>query len=382
MTDQPAICTIIAKNYVAHARVLVESFLAKHPGGECFVLVIDDFEGYIDPALESFRLVRLDELGISDARSLCFKYNVTELATAVKATLIKHLLDRLKVGSLLYLDPDILVTGSLLPLFDKLERSPAILTPHLDTDYPDDGKYPDDRHILISGIFNLGFLGIRKGPWADRFLAWLEPKLMSHCIIDHKQGYFVDQRFFDLALAIFPEMEIERNVGYNVAYWNMHSRFLRVSDDAWVCNGEALRFFHFSDYKPESAEVISGHMNRYLIADRPDMVPIFELYHSKLIAHGYEEVRKWPYGYARFGDGRIVSDDIRRIYRESEGLEAKKTDPFRDQELSQKSVRIALRNRVDRKFDRIRGWVWKGFEGAWMCLKILGLNRLRVKALL
>ena len=48
------ICTIIAKNYVAHARVLAESFLEHHPEGACYALVIDDVEGYIDAASEPF----------------------------------------------------------------------------------------------------------------------------------------------------------------------------------------------------------------------------------------------------------------------------------------------------------------------------------------
>jgi hypothetical protein len=49
------VCTIIAKNYVAHARVLARSFAAQHPGGGFRVLVIDDHDGYLraeDEALE------------------------------------------------------------------------------------------------------------------------------------------------------------------------------------------------------------------------------------------------------------------------------------------------------------------------------------------
>jgi hypothetical protein len=51
------ICTIIAKNYIAHARVLAQSHKEHHPEGTCYVLVIDDTEGYIDASLEPFELV-------------------------------------------------------------------------------------------------------------------------------------------------------------------------------------------------------------------------------------------------------------------------------------------------------------------------------------
>ena len=49
------ICTIIAKNYVAQARVLARTFLELHPGSRCYVLVIDEFDGYLDPSAEAFR---------------------------------------------------------------------------------------------------------------------------------------------------------------------------------------------------------------------------------------------------------------------------------------------------------------------------------------
>src|SRR4051812_9000390 len=48
------ICTIIAKNYLAAARVLAQSFHEQHPSARCHVLVIDEIEDYFDPAQEPF----------------------------------------------------------------------------------------------------------------------------------------------------------------------------------------------------------------------------------------------------------------------------------------------------------------------------------------
>jgi hypothetical protein len=70
------ICTIIAKNYVAHARVLAESFLEHHPEETCYVLVIDDTEGYIDAASEPFELVRPAQLDIDDYEHMAAIYDV------------------------------------------------------------------------------------------------------------------------------------------------------------------------------------------------------------------------------------------------------------------------------------------------------------------
>ena len=77
------ICTIIAKNYVGHARVLAESFREHHPEGTCYVLVIDEVEGYIDPSSEPFKLVTPAQLDIDDYEHMAAIYDVLELSTAV-----------------------------------------------------------------------------------------------------------------------------------------------------------------------------------------------------------------------------------------------------------------------------------------------------------
>ena len=107
------ICTIIARNYVAHARVLAESFQKVHPDGTCTVLVIDDPAGFIDPAEEPFELLTIDRIGLADPARMAAAYDVMELSTAVKPWLLRTLLERPGVDSVIYLDPDIQVFDSL-----------------------------------------------------------------------------------------------------------------------------------------------------------------------------------------------------------------------------------------------------------------------------
>ena len=45
MSDR-ILCTIIAKNYVAFARTLAQSFLSQYSDGKVYVLIVDDFEGH------------------------------------------------------------------------------------------------------------------------------------------------------------------------------------------------------------------------------------------------------------------------------------------------------------------------------------------------
>lgn len=335
-----AICTIIAKNYIAFARTLAQSFLSFHPDNKCFVLIVDDFEGYINPADECFEVIKLADLGIPNLRSFCFQYDIKELCTAVKADLLEYLISEKSIDQLLYLDPDILVTGSFDGLFERLRTYDIVLTPHLDTDYPDDDFLPDDGWILRAGLFNLGFIGVNSSENARLFLNWWKSKLYKNCVVDVMNGYFVDQKFIDFVPLYFRNVFIEKNVGYNVAYWNVHSRLLSKNNGHWLCNSEALYFFHFSGYPaPERGAIsvyVSNCSSRYEFSNRPDLQQIFSHYKNLLIRNGHKRARSWPYTFAYFKTGEPIPNELRAYYRNNSECR-NGGDPFESLELKSRA---------------------------------------------
>jgi len=146
------ICTIIAKNYISFARTLCNSFIKYHPDANCYVLIIDDIEGYIEPVKENFEIIKINELGIKNLRDFCFKYNNVELSTAFKPYLLQYLLNKKSIDRIFYLDPDILVTNPIKSLHEQLDQYDILLTPHINKDYPDDGLLPNDSIIMKHGI--------------------------------------------------------------------------------------------------------------------------------------------------------------------------------------------------------------------------------------
>lgn len=321
-----AICTIIAKNYLAFARTLCSSFLEYHPDGACYVLIIDDVDGYVDPNDELFELVRLPDLNIVGLREMCFKYNIIELSTAVKPYLLQHLLDTKAVDKMLYLDPDIMVMNRLDQLYKELDTADFIITPHIDTDYPDDNLFPNDAHIMKHGVFNLGFIGVKKCKNTLDFLAWWQHKLYDKCIMDPANGYFVDQKFLDLAITLFRGFTIIYNVGYNVAYWNLHSRNVSLDDGTWKCNDEKLYFFHFSNYKPEKPLLISKEQTRHNFESLPHIKALYDLYRRRLIENNYSACRQWPYTFNYFSNNKLIVDLVRKYYRHNRRIAV--SDPF------------------------------------------------------
>ena len=330
--SQPrAICTIIAKNYLAFARTLAQSFQTHHPNDKCFVLIVDDFANYIDPAREQFEIIKLEDLEIPDVRNFCFKYDLKELCTAVKARLLEDLITAKGIDRLFYLDPDILVTAPLDELFEKLGGHDIVLTPHLDRDYPNDGRLPDVGHILRAGVFNLGFIGINSSANARSFLDWWRPKLDEKCLNDVEHGYFVDQKYIDLVPLLFPNVLIETGVGYNAAYWNLHSRFVSHNGTGWRCNDSPLYFFHFSGYSPERATIsshIPNHLARYRLSNRRDLRKLFREYKRLLRKNDYDSTIDWPYSFGYFDTGEPISRANRAFYRTAGKRAQRFGDPF------------------------------------------------------
>jgi hypothetical protein len=349
MGSNRAGCTIIAKNYFAAAKTLAHSFLAQHPGDKFYVLIVDEFEGYLDPAVEKFEVVPLAALDIPDRLSFCFKYSITELCTAVKGYFLEYLITEKGLDKVLYIDPDILVTSSLEGIFESLDGRDIALTPHIDVDYPDDGLLPNDIVILMHGVFNLGFIGINASENARAFLRWWQTKLYDKCVMDVTRAYFVDQKFIDLVPGLFDSYHVERNPGYNVAYWNLHSRYISRENGSWRCNGGLLYFFHFSGYDPNQAELIvtekyfPSALARFRLSNRPDLQPLFAEYRSLLFENGHEQMQKWPYTFARFKSGEPVPNQLRIQYRNSPGDWEKYGNPFESKRLERSAVIMRMR---------------------------------------
>src|SRR4051812_10327865 len=96
------VCTIIAKNYLAYARVLGRSLAEHQPDARFKVLIIDDIEGYVDPAGEPFDVVTIDQLDIDGFARMAVMYSVLELSTAVKPWLLRWMLANSSDGGAVY----------------------------------------------------------------------------------------------------------------------------------------------------------------------------------------------------------------------------------------------------------------------------------------
>jgi glycosyltransferase involved in cell wall biosynthesis len=323
----PLACTIIANNYLAYARAFTRSFLERHPAGKVCVLIVDRPQPGHRYEDEPFAVTFADQLGIPGFEHFSFRYSIVELSTAVKPWFLLHLHRTLGVDRACYFDPDILILGDLGELYDLLRSADAVLTPHL-TAPIDDSLVPGEREILLSGIYNLGFLGLAFNERTLAFLGWWKERLYRWCLHEVDKGLFVDQRWMDLAPAFLPRTEILRDPGYNVAYWNLSHRTLTRHGGSWWVADVPLRFFHFSGYDFNRPDSLSKFQDRFTFAERPDVLPLFQLYGESIRRQGQQEVQDYPYGYGRFANGVAIPDLARRALRRVDPGGVRWPNPF------------------------------------------------------
>jgi len=322
------ICTIVAKNYLAYARCLTESFLRHHPEGQVIVMLVDELgDGGFDAAEERFTTVLASEIGIPDFKQMAYRYTLLELNTAVKPFLLEYVFREYSCRKLCYFDPDIYFYSRIDEILNLLDKHGIVLTPHLTGLSVDESK-SNDLDILRSGAYNLGFIGLSKHSALETFLRWWQLKLRKHCEVNLDEGLFVDQRWIDLVPGLFSSVHIHRDPGCNVAYWNLNHRSIVQSDSSYTVNGSPLKFFHFSGFSPDNIQAISKHQYHYTLKDFEHLMPLFYDYRTRLLANGHKNMKNLRYAYDYYDNGKRIVTSDRYLWREIESNNSCWPDPF------------------------------------------------------
>ncbi len=323
--------TICSVNYLAQARTLGDSLRQTNPDYHYIIGLVDKLSEANLPAklMPEYPMIEVDTIGIPDFAAMCDRYDITELNTAVKPFYIDYLYKTYPDASqVIYFDPDIIVFQPLNELNKALTTYSLVLTPHICSPTPD-WERPNEQHHLNTGIFNLGFIGLRNDATARQFVDWWKDRLVYECRIDLCSGLFVDQQWVNFAPVYHNNILIDHHLGYNMAYWNLHERYSKQNDAGeWLVSSknepsqdqstEKLQFFHFSGYNPDKPDEISKYQTRYgfshqdsLINDvasrfvdrteqqRPDVRPLFDLYRDRLLANYNELYRQYPCVYIK-----------------------------------------------------------------------------------
>ena len=310
--------TICAKNYLAQALTLRESFLKHNPSLNFFIFLADKIDGVEDVD----GIVALDKSWIPDWVNMAFKYDVIEFNTSIKPFCFGKLF---KEGyeKVIYLDPDIYVTRPLDYIYECLNNKSVVLTPHYcDIEEHFDGAVSEETFNKV-GIYNLGFCALKNDKVGQEIAKWWQNRLQYKCYSQSSEGLLVDQKWMDYIPGFFPDATcVSSHHGMNVAIWNLHERELFIDEKQGYMirrkkTGDefSLLFFHFSGFDPFETTIINRRHPQFNVTTYPSFKPIIEEYRERVYANGYDRFSKMTYGFNHYFDGSVITPLQRRIFR-------------------------------------------------------------------
>ncbi|MRX75622.1 hypothetical protein GJU39_05925 [Pedobacter petrophilus] len=275
--------TICANNYLAKACVLLKS-IKLHSNIKVYLFLADNKADGIDYNSLGFDSVIVPEqLEIENLQWQLENYNIIEFNTALKGPAFKYLFLKTSADIIYYFDPDIKVYQPLESFNNFWNGKSILLTPHILSPIPFDGLFPGENLFLNHGIYNLGFLGLKRSVMANNFLNWWSERLAEKCIIDLNEGYFTDQIWITLVPLLFNDVTILGHPGFNAAYWNLHDRYIIFKDGkAAVNDAEELYFYHFSSFDVTLQKLVPSDNARYNFNNRSEMTALYEDYLNDL----------------------------------------------------------------------------------------------------
>lgn len=271
--------TICSNNYLAKAQVLLKSIKSKEK--TVVYLILADYKSpeldYIEMGFDY--IVTPEELDIENLKWQLENYNIIEFNTALKGPAFKHLFMKTNAELIYYFDPDIKVYEPLSSFKNYWNNKSILLTPHILAPIPFDGLFPGENLFLNHGIYNLGFLGLKRSETTNKFLNWWNKRLAEKCIIELREGFFTDQIWLNLAPLLFKDVNIITHPGFNAAYWNLHDRHIEFDNGvAKVNKTDKLFFYHFSSFDKKLEKLIPTENARFNFTNRSEMIKLYEDY--------------------------------------------------------------------------------------------------------
>lgn len=305
-----AVFTVCNLAYLPKALVLAESLL-KFNNCKLHIFIIDK-KADVELPVSLSKFTWIEDVGVPNLYQLAFKYDITEFSTSVKPFITLKLLE--SFDKVIFLDPDTCVYHSLDGIFDELNEHPIVLTPHYVTPQNND-LAESDVGMMRFGSFNLGFYAVNRSEEALSFLRWWCDRCFRFCYFEAQFGLSTDQKWVSIAPCFFPNLYVSFNMGYNMAFWNVHERVLgKSSDGKYIVNSQyPLIFFHFSSFDEINPELLSKRVFPERGKGRKDWLDISMSYKKALQTHAIEDARK-RYAFDYMSNGDYISPTLRRAY--------------------------------------------------------------------
>jgi hypothetical protein len=321
------IFTSAAVNYLPKVRALCRSVRRHHPEAVIHLALADRRPEWLTAQGEPFdSILELHQLDIPEWLGWTFGHSIVELSTAIKPFALKHLLARDDCDRVLYFDPDMVLFSRVDDILETLSRSNVVLTPHQTTPEKTKAAVIDNEITsLRTGVFNLGFIGVRDTPEGRSFAQWWADRCYDFCRAEIHYGLFTDQKWINFAPIFFDGVSILKSPRLNVATWNLTTRRMEGNaKEGFQVDGQPLAFYHFTGFD-SGAHRIMAIKNA---SGQPAVQELIAWYERETEPARDDPVTRTPWAFGNFSDGTKIEPQHRYLYRDRRDLQAAFPDPY------------------------------------------------------
>lgn len=304
--EEMIIFTSICSNYTHKARVLAESVKKNIPGARFIVCLTERAVPDIVKCEYFDEIILAKDIWKDNFDHFIFKHGIVEASTAVKGRFLQYLMEAYDNDKFIYLDPDCYVYSDFVELRELLDRKPIVVCPHL----LQPGNIDMELSATSHGIYNLGFLAVRKCEESQRFINWWTERLELFCYDDIPKGIFTDQKWVDLAPCFF-DVEIFKHKGYDFSIWSLMDCGLEEYNGEYFVKGYPLRFIHFSG----QGEMAEKCMRDWLPEGEHPFKVLYNRYNELHAWSDRDNVSRTVWTYNSYEDGSEISNEVRIAYR-------------------------------------------------------------------
>lgn len=322
------ITTVSSAGHLPRAMILAKSIKEHMPACTVVVGLMEDSIPMEAAAFPYFdEIVLLKHLNVyGNFLKFIFQYRPKEAAGSSKGQILKYVYEKYTAENhFVYLDTDMKLYSSLDEIEDALRDHSIIITSH-HNESPEPFDLTKMRIFKYYGIFNTGFLAVKRNNIAQSFIDWWVRRLETEGYISLQKGIFTDQTWVDFVPALFDDVYCLRHAGYNIGPWNFYER-RNINVDAsgkYTVDSAPLRLFHYSGINDHFV----SQMNHLPVAYQPMIRKLRHDYLAELEAMGQSTLGRREWSYDRFYNGTPISLRTRVNYRNKHYRNTRITNPF------------------------------------------------------
>lgn len=285
--------TLFYANYLVRALALhrsLETYFGTH-----YTLVMLAMDAEAERVLEQLSLQRVRIKPIRDLEaedsvleSVKAARSIAEYSWTCAPALLRSLLKEVPEGeTVAYLDADLMFFADPQPIFDEWGANDIAIHGH---------RFASAHMDKLegSGIFNVGFVGLRNAKQGRACLERWYAQCIDACCLDLARGLCGDQKYLDEWPALYDRLTILEHKGVGVGPWNIEQYTVAEVGGRPHVDGVPVIFYHYHAMRVLADDLFGELVIRPASGYDFSPVELRTLYHPYAVAlrDGFRAVRR------------------------------------------------------------------------------------------